>query len=1399
MANSTDQMSKPIEKVSPMETISLSRSSNDSIKFSELSKEEFIRKPCLEEQHNCCFNLFFCFYFPFICHCKGLTDTDIYECHSEDKAETMSSIVKKNWDPQVTDYLKLKTEFDTAIAEGRQTTGKPPKPPSILRLIALDAAGYRVVIGVVTQMIYYGFLIVQPAMMQLVLRAIENRDRDPSVGFPYAPGIILILAPFLSFFFEALSIRMYFHYMVACRAMLIGKIFDKTLNLNISAQSNIDTGRMISLVSSDSMIIGNSIWQIFYTSLVPLQLIVPLILVIINFRVSAYVSIGVLLIFIPLSTFFMGLSGKAIHRYMTHGDARMKISNETFQGIRVVKFSGLESVFTDNIKQARAKQNTDSAWFVLWSHVSHSIVRNLSQAVNGATFTTFVHINGVDRSEFGSRVIPNFGYLNYSTNEANQFPYYFQTLTLIYYATQRIKQFLLLPEMKHEVRNPPKDANIVLQFNDASFKWPDPPEILKTEDEKEVIAKDEEAKLKDQNRREDKVPEEMQEMKETPPSSLHKPSTLSLLRHLTPTQMEAIQTSLLLRPHPTRLLPRSLTMVVGGVGSGKSSFGAAVIGEIEQVEGNVDVKGSIAFCPQTPWITNNTVRGNIVFGSSFDERKYLNTVRSCALVSDLKMLSSGDQTAIGEKGVNLSGGQKARIQLARAVYSDRDIYLLDDPLSAVDAHVGRYLMEECITGVLKGKTVILMTNQLQFLNRADNVILLNRGNVVAQGTYAQLKEKAINFDKYITKMDKDEPPNEATPALSPSPITQPTEITLADVETGADSAAGKQLLTEEEMGSGSINMSLYCSYLTSFFPIAVVPLFFVVCLLAESVPVFQTYWLSIIPSNTVFPAIDYKWKINMYSLLCVVGLVFFLVRACFLGAGTKRSTRIVHDRLLDHVIHCPPSFFDTTPMGRILNRFTGDLSQVDQNLLYFFMAVINYWIAMFGQLIIIGLQTPIFLAVGLPILLVLLVILVLYTKTARDIQRLDGIARSPVMTLYSESISGAGLVTIRAYHQQDVWRKRFFDAVDQWTCRSFLFSVGKNWSELYASMISTCFMAGVVVFGWNFMNSAQLGVCVMAAMTYSHLSTYLVHMTADLDAKMTSFERVRFYSTKLPQETKISSVTPPPEWPQKGQIQFDHVTFRYRPGLPFVLTDINLDIAGGEKLGVCGRTGAGKSSLLFALFRLVELDPALAPKMLDIDTGLPIKTDPTEAPNSGRVLIDGVDISKVELSRVRKAIAIIPQDPTLFAGTVRYNLDLVSKCTDDRIWEVLDMVEMHEVIAGLQYGLDSQVAEGGSNFSAGQRQLLCFGRAILNNCKIIVLDEATASVDVDSDAKIQRTIREHFVDKTLIVIAHRLNTILDSDRILVMEAGQVAEIDSPSTLKSNSSSALNALIHSLEH
>ncbi|KAK2960698.1 Multidrug resistance-associated protein [Blattamonas nauphoetae] len=1425
----------------------------------------------LEDSHNFFSTLFYCFYYPFICRCKPITNDDVYECGKKDKVSYSLSHSGQRWIQKQEDYLKARAEWDLSEHPPNE---KPPKRPSIFTYIVFQVSKRSLIVTIIWFFVSNGLNLIMPLIMKLLLQDIASKDINPT--FPFASGIVQILLPYIQGLADGVSSRLFYHRTLSVRGMLSAFIFDKTMKLNLNTQGEVDTGRLLSLITADTRNVGDLFWRTYLILLLPFQVIVPLVFVLIDFGATALISIAVWIVLIPISMIATFMMGKAMQKYLGANDERNKLINETLQGIRVVKFSGLEDVFIRRIEDKRNIQVRASVAMATWLYLSGSIIHNIPTAVNISVIFLLVTTRGITESEFAVFVMPNLGFLTLMTQVATRLPYNLQDVQMTVISARRIRDFLLLPEMKIEERAAPSDTSLAITIEGGEFKWGEAPEILLPDAEQNELdakKKEEEKKLQQANVKTTSVegPDLVVESQTVSPKQSDSPSP-------SPSPSSKKSRSTVLTDINLQIPTGSLTMVVGGVGSGKSSLAAAITGDIERSNGTVCLKGSIASCPQVAWITNSTVRGNIVFGMPFDEAKYADVIRVCAMEKDLQTLAAGDETAIGEKGVNLSGGQKARIQLARAVYSDRDIVVLDDPLSAVDAHVGRFLIDECILGRLKGKTVVLMTNQIQFLDRADKVVVLKDGKIVGDGKFAELKEGGINLDEFIihkekkdrkrkketksedgaeatdkgqiethvsastnedprnddtkqdsvTKDDKAEqiktpeptiahqkdienkPTTESIPIIAsdndndstdqsqsiptPTPSTDPS---LEDNEK-AEKAA-RQMMTEEEQSTGVISLKTYFRFLATMMPAWLVPFAMLFGIVVKGIQLFQSYWLGVVPEPTLFYPITFIWKLGIYGFLTLLAILFLMLYSCAVGCSTYRSNRIIHQRLINHVMHCPVSFFDTTPLGRIINRFGGDIAQTDRNLVVLLYDVYLMVVGFVGQIVIVAISTPWFLAIGLPVLLLFGVVLVLYSRAARDLQRLDAISRSPVVSIFSEVINGAGLSTIRAFNQEGRWKKQFEEKVDDWTVRTLLYWEGKNWGSTYTSLVSMVYVAGVVILGWFFMTTPQLAVALTSSLTFNMLGIILVQQFVELDSQMTCFERINFYSTRLPQESTSSSISPPKEWPSVGNVNFENVTFRYRPGLPFVLRNVSFAVRGGETIGVCGRTGAGKSSLLFALFRLIELDPALSPLSIDVDTGLPIPADPNEEPNSGRVVIDDVDISKVQIQRVRRSIAIIPQDPTLFTGSVRYNLDIAGQCTDSRIWEVLEMVQMRSVVAEMSAGLDSEVAEGGSNFSVGQRQLLCFARAILNNCKIVVLDEATASVDVETDAKIQRTIREQFREQTVIVIAHRLNTIMDSDRILVMDNGTVAEFDTLENLKANQNSTFNGLLHSLTH
>eukprot|EP00770_Monocercomonoides_exilis_P016346 MONOS_16300.1-p1 / transcript=MONOS_16300.1 / gene=MONOS_16300 / organism=Monocercomonoides_exilis_PA203 / gene_product=Multidrug Resistance Associated Protein (MRP) / transcript_product=Multidrug Resistance Associated Protein (MRP) / location=Mono_scaffold01629:720-2912(-) / protein_length=731 / sequence_SO=supercontig / SO=protein_coding / is_pseudo=false len=676
-----------------------------------------------------------------------------------------------------------------------------------------------------------------------------------------------------------------------------------------------------------------------------------------------------------------------------------------------------------------------------------------------------------------------------------------------------------------------------------------------------------------------------------------------------------------------------------------------------------------------------------------------------------------------------------------------------------------------------------------------------------------------------------------SPSSSSSPMVSPTHTeeqlasgtstpaSVAEIEAKAEKKAAMQMITEEEQMVSSVSWRIYVDYLGKLGSPVAVGCYLVLLVVCEGVNTLNTYWMNVVSTPELLAGLGFDWKLGMMGVVAGVFLGLVVVRAWVFTLFTRRANGKIHDELAAHVAGCPPVFFDTTPVGRILNRFSSDITKTDTDLPTTFTYLLQTWLQVVGTCVVGAIDWPYFLLFVVGVLGLLHVIVVVYPRTSRNLTRLEGITRSPVIAQFTETVTGAGLSTIRLGRREGVWERQFAQKVDEWGSAFVLVREGLQWANLMIQGICCVFTVGVTVLGWHFMRASSVGLAVSASNNLGWQGTMLVTMGVLVESTMTNLERIRFYSTRLPQETKRVEVEPVPSWPSEGEVSFEDVSFRYRPGLPLVLKNVSFRIKGGEKIGVCGRTGAGKTSLVQALFRLVELDPELMPQLIDVETGLPVEKqsqsssaphsscsscygsslelmeeggyvgeEEKEEQNSGRIVIDGVDISKVELGRLRRSIAIIPQDPTLFEGTVRMNLDLGGKRSDERLWAVLDQVEMGDMVRGMEGGLEGHVAEGGANLSCGQRQLLCLVRAIVNECKIVVMDEATANVDAETDSKIQQTIRTSFAGQTAIIIAHRLNTIVGCDRILVMDKGEAKELDTPQALIKDPKSLFSQLL-----
>uniref|UniRef100_A0A6M2F7E0 ABC-type xenobiotic transporter n=1 Tax=Populus davidiana TaxID=266767 RepID=A0A6M2F7E0_9ROSI len=831
----------------------------------------------------------------------------------------------------------------------------------------------------------------------------------------------------------------------------------------------------------------------------------------------------------------------------------------------------------------------------------------------------------------------------------------------------------------------------------------------------------------------------------------------------------------------------SLVVVVGSTGEGKTSLVSAMLGELPATsDASVVVRGTVAYVPQVSWIFNATVRDNILFGSPFDSARYEKAIDVTALQHDLDLLPGGDLTEIGERGVNISGGQKQRVFMARAVYSNSDVYIFDDPLSALDAHVGRQVFDKCIKGELSWKTRILVTNQLHFLSQVDRIILVHEGTVKDEGTFEDLSNNGMVFQKLMGNAGKMEEYEEQENNEIVDNKTSSKQVANGVMNNLPKNVSGTKkpkegksvLIKQEERETGVVNLKVLTRYKNALGGAWVVMVLFMCYLMTEVLRVSSSTWLSNWTDQGTSKRHGPLYYNLIYSFLSIGQVSVTLLNSYWLITSSLYAAKRLHDAMLNSILRAPMVFFHTNPLGRIINRFAKDLGDIDRNVAIFvnmFMGQISQLLSTF---VLIGIVSTMSLWAIMPLLVLFYGAYLYYQSTAREVKRLDSITRSPVYAQFGEALNG--LSTIRAYKAYDRMASINGKSMDN-NVRYTLVNMGANrWLAIRLETlggIMIWFTATFAVMQNGRADNQQafastMGLLLSYALNITSLLTAVLRLASLAENSLNSVERVGTY-IELPSEAPlvIESNRPPPGWPSSGAIKFEDVVLRYRPELPPVLHGLSFTIFPSDKVGIVGRTGAGKSSMLNALFRIVELE-------------------------RGRILIDDCDIAKFGLMDLRKVLGIIPQSPVLFSGTVRFNRDPFSEHNDADLWEALERAHLKDVIRRNSLGLDSEVTEAGDNFSVGQRQLLSLARALLRRSKILVLDEATAAVDVRTDALIQKTIREEFRSCTMLIIAHRLNTIIDCDRVILLDSGRVLEYDTPEELLSKEDSAFSKMVQS---
>ncbi|KAI9161684.1 hypothetical protein LWI28_019712 [Acer negundo] len=816
--------------------------------------------------------------------------------------------------------------------------------------------------------------------------------------------------------------------------------------------------------------------------------------------------------------------------------------------------------------------------------------------------------------------------------------------------------------------------------------------------------------------------------------------------------------------------PGERVAICGEVGSGKSTLLASILGEVPNTSGNIQVHGRTAYVSQTAWIQTGSIRENILFGSPMDSHRYQETIERCSLAKDLELLPFGDQTEIGERGVNLSGGQKQRIQLARALYQNADIYLLDDPFSAVDAHTATSLFNEYVMGALSGKAVLLVTHQVDFLPAFDAVLLMSDGEILREAPYHQLLVSSIEFRDLVNAHKETAGSERLAEVTSPQSRGTPVkEIKKGYVDKQIETSKGDQLIKQEEREIGDTGLKPYIQYLNQnkgflFFSMAALSqLIFVIG------QVLQNSWMA---SNVDNPDVSTLRLIVVYLLIGVASTLFLLFRSLSCVLLNLQSSKSLFSQLLNSLFRAPMSFYDSTPLGRILSRISSDLSIVDLDVPFSLVFAVGSTTNCYTSLVVLAVVVWQVLFVSIPMIYTAIRLQGYYFSSAKELMRINGTTKSLVANHLAESIAGA--MTIRAFEEEDRFFTKNLDLIDTNASPFFHNFAANEWligrlEILSAAVVASAALCMVLLPSGTF-TSGFVGMALSYGLSLNITLVLSIQNQCILTNYIISVERLNQYMY-IPSEAPevIEDNRPPPNWPVVGKVDICDLQIRYRLDAPLVLRGVSCTFEGGHKIGIVGRTGSGKTTLIGALFRLVE-------------------------PVGGKIVVDGIDISTIGLHDLRSRFGIIPQDPTLFNGTVRYNLDPLSQYNDQEIWEVLGKCQLREAVEEKDLGLDSLVVEDGSNWSMGQRQLFCLGRALLRRSRILVLDEATASIDNATDMILQKTIRTEFADCTVITVAHRIPTVMDCTKVLAISDGKLVEYDEPMKLMKKEGSLFGQLV-----
>ncbi|GJE92383.1 multidrug resistance-associated ABC transporter [Phanerochaete sordida] len=1183
--------------------------------------------------------------------------------------------------------------------------------------------------------------------------AAEGITKPRGIGY----GIGLAFALFVM---QEVASLMTNHYMqltmttgLSVRTGIVGAIFRKSLRLSGRARLSHSVGKITTMISTDATRLDRSSAFMHNLWVAPIQITIGVGLLLGNLGYSALVGLAVLLLGFPVQLVLVKIMFGHRKKGVVLTDQRVRLTTEVLQGIRLIKFYAWENFYSHQIDTVRQRELKAVRGLALARALLIAVVTIIPILASILSFITYA-LSGHDLNI--AIIFSSLQFFNIIRQPLIFFPMVIANTADAAVALGRIGSFLTAEELAEPYKID-KSSKYAVDV-DGDFTWETAWKAAvaggkfshgkageKKKQEKQENKADQGAKKGLFGRKKKGAVLPTAEEGEKEVKKDEKPFELNDVKLKVP--------------------KGSFVAIVGRVGSGKSSLLQAMIGEMRKTRGECVFSSSVAYVPQTAWIMNATLKENILFGQPEDPQRLQEIIKACCLEHDLEMLPNGEDTEIGEKGINLSGGQKARVSLARAAYSGADIVLMDDSLSAVDAYVGKSILENCLlTGPIADKTRVLVTHALHVLDKTDYIYVMDNGVIVEQGTYKELMDNSVVFSGVMEEYGSLE--KEKAEAEKKAEETTPDGAKKVGKKVG--------LMQDEERLTGSVAGSVYAKYFRFAGGLVRLPIILVLLAGYQGSNVANNLFLGFWTAQSIhgFKSGDYM---GTYAALGMAIALFsyalsFVISLTSLTAGLR-----LFRASLWAVLHSTVAFFDTTPMGRVMSRLSKDQDTIDTEISMTAFQLLSTASSVIGTAALVFYTFPYLGLIFVPLLIFYYATAVFYRRTSVETKRLDSLMRSALYASYSETLTG--LSTVRAYREQPRFIHTAERGLDMENQAYYMTIAIQRWLSVRLDFLGNILILGIALFAAGFrqtVDPSKIGVVLSYTLSITQTFSDLVSTYAQNEQNFNAVERVLHY-TELPSEGATTTPhDPPASWPEQGRIEFKEVDLAYREGLPLVLKGVTFEVSPGEKVGVVGRTGAGKSSLLQALFRIVNT-------------------------KAGSISIDGYNIRDVGLEVLRSRLALVPQDSTLFLGTLRENLDPQNTRTDAELIEALKRAWLLpkegpvDPATEAKFSLDAPVSDEGSNYSAGEKQLLALCRALIKNSRIIVLDEATSSVDVETDAKLQRTIQTEFASSTLLCIAHRLNTIVYYDRVLVMDGGRVAEFDTPLNLFDREDSIFRSL------